>query len=78
MAKQGDPFELHAKQALEQAHDALDTYFGYLKKSVAALPLGGTEIGETLKEDGVENLTAVQEALKRLSQAGSFEEALRI
>jgi len=45
---------------------------------VSALPLGGTEIGETLKEDGVENLTAVQEVLKRLSQAGSFEEALRI
>jgi hypothetical protein len=40
--------------------------------------LGGPEIGETLKEDGVENLTAVQEVLKRLSQAGSFEEALRI
>jgi hypothetical protein len=31
-----------------------------------------------LKQDGVENLTAMQEVVKRLSQAGSVEEALRI
>jgi len=45
---------------------------------VSAIPSGGTKLGETLKQDGVENLTAVQEVVKRLSQAGSFEEALRI
>ena len=80
MAKQDDPFEFNAaaRQALEQAHHALDTYFDYLKNSVSTFPSGGTELGETLKQDGVENLTAVQEVVKRLSQAGSFEEALRI
>jgi len=80
MAKEGDPFELNAavRQALEQAHHALDTYFDYLKKSVSAIPSGGTELGETLKQDGLENLTAMQEVVKRLSQAGSLEEALRI
>ena len=80
MPKQDDPFELNApvKQALEQAHHALDTYFDYLKQSVSALPSSGTEVGETLKQDGVENLTAMQEVVKRLSQAGSLEEALRI
>ena len=30
---------------LEQAHQALDTYFDFLKKSVSAIPLGGTELG---------------------------------
>jgi len=80
MAKEGDPFELNAavRQALEQAHHALDTYFDYLKKSVSAIPSGGTELGETLKQDGLENLTAMQEVVKRLSQAGSLEEVLRI
>jgi hypothetical protein len=79
MPKQDDPFELNAavKQALEQAHHALDTYFDYLKKSVSAIPSGGTELGETLKQDRVENLTAMQEFVKRLSKAGSLEEALR-
>ena len=80
MTKQDDPFELNAsaKQALEQAHHALDTYFDYLKQAVSALPSGGTELGETLKHDGVENLTAMQEVVNRLSKAGSLEEALRI
>ena len=80
MAKHNDPFELNApvKRALEQAHHALDTYFDYLEKSVSAIPSGGTELGETLKHDGVENLSAMQEVVKRLSKAGSFEEALRI
>jgi hypothetical protein len=45
---------------------------------VSAIPSGGTELGETLKQDGLENLTAMQEVVKRLSQVGSLEEALRI
>jgi hypothetical protein len=80
MPKQDDPFELNAavRQALEQAHHALDTYFDYLKQSVAAIPSGGTELGDTLKQDGVENITAMQEVVQRLSKAGSLEEAFRI
>jgi hypothetical protein len=42
------------------------------------LPSGGTELGERLKDQGVENINALQEVVKRLSQAESFEEALRI
>jgi hypothetical protein len=78
--KHDDPFELNAavKQALEQAHHALDTYFDYLKQSVAAIPSGGTELGDTLKQDGVENITAMQEVVQRLSKAESIEEAFRI
>jgi hypothetical protein len=66
------------KQTLEQAHLALDAYFEFLKKSVSSLPKGGTELGEKLKDQGVENINALQEVVKRLSQAESFEEALRI
>ena len=64
--------------ALEQTHQAMDTYFDFLKKSISAFPSGGTEIGDRWKEQSLLNLTAFQELVKRLSMAGSFEEALQI
>ena len=80
MAKDTDPFELNAaaKQAMEQAHQAMDTYFDFLKKSVSSFPSGGTDLGEKLKDQSLQNITAVHELVKRLSQAKDFEEALRI
>jgi hypothetical protein len=73
MAKDPDHPKLRAgvKQTLEQAHLALDAYFEFLKKSVSSLPSGGTELGERLKDQGVENINALQEVVKRLSQAAS-------
>jgi hypothetical protein len=78
--KDADPFGFSegAKVALEQTHQAMDTYFDFLKKSISAFPSGGTEIGNRWKEEGMLNVTAFQELLKRLSAASSFEEALRI
>jgi hypothetical protein len=80
MAKEIDPlgFSETTKQALEQAHQALDTYFDFLKNSVSAFPSFGTDLGERMKEQGVENIAAFQELVKRLSNASSFEEALRV
>ena len=80
MAKDTDPFELNAaaKQAMEQAHQAIDTYFDFLKKSVSSFPSGGTDLGEKLKDQSVQYITAVHELVKRLSQAKDFEEVLRI
>jgi hypothetical protein len=80
MATDTDPFGLGGttKQALEQAHQALDTYFDFLKKSLSSFPSGGTALGEKIKEQGVENITAFQELAKRLSSVGSFEEALQV
>jgi hypothetical protein len=79
-SKDTDPFRFNegAKVALEQTHQAMDTYFDFLKKSISAFPAGGTEIGNRWKEESLLNVTAFQELLKRLSAAGSFEEALRI
>jgi hypothetical protein len=75
-----DPFGFSegAKMALEQTHQAMDTYFDFLKKSISAFPSSGTEIGDRWKEQSLLNLTAFQELVKRLSTAGSLEEALRI
>jgi hypothetical protein len=80
MAKEGDPlgFGEGAKRALEQTHQAMDTYFDFLKKSVSAFPSGGTEIGETWKEESLLNIAAFRELVKRLTASSSFEEALRI
>ena len=78
--KDTDPFGFSegAKVALEQTHQAMDNYFDFLKKSISALPSGGTEIGNRWKEESLLNLTAFQELVKRLSMAGSYEEVLRI
>jgi hypothetical protein len=80
MAKDSKPkgFSGPTKEALEQAHQALDTYFDFLKQSVSSAPSGGMELGENLKKQGVENITAFQEVVKRLSKAENLEEALRI
>ena len=68
-ARQLDAF---SKQAMTQAHEALDTYFDFLKKSVSSFPSGGTDIGEKLKDQGVQNITAVHELVKRLSSGEGF------
>ena len=80
MAKDFESSKLRAsaKQALQQAHQALDAYFELLKNSVSSSRSGGTELGEKLKDQGVENISALQEVVKRLSQAENFEEALQI
>ena len=76
--KPADQMDAFSKQAMAQAHEALDTYFDFLKKTVSSFPSGGTDLGEKLKDQGVQNITAVHELVKRLSQAKDFEEALRI
>jgi hypothetical protein len=56
----------------------VDTYFDFLRRSVSSFPTGGTEFVERLKDQSVQNITAVHDLVKRLSQAKDFEEALRI
>ena len=76
--KPADQMEAFSKDAMAQAHQAIDTYFDFLKKSVSSFPTGGTGLGEKLKDQSVQNVTAVHDLVKRLSQAKDFEEALRI
>ena len=78
--KDTDPFGFSegTRVALEQTHKAMDTYFDVLKESISAFPSGGTAIGDRWREESLLNINAFQELVKRLSAAGSFEEALRI
>jgi hypothetical protein len=76
--KPADQMEEFSKDAMAQAHQLIDTYFDFLKKSVSSFPTGGTEIGEKLRDQSVQNVAAVHDLVKRLGQAKDFEEALRI
>ena len=57
-----------SKQAMAQAHEALEIYFDFLKRSVSSFPSGGTELGEKLKDQSVQNIIAVRELVKKLSR----------
>jgi hypothetical protein len=67
-----------AAQTMEQARNAVDTYFDYLKKTVSAAPTGGTEYGEKLKSCAEANIATTHEFVRRLSQAQDFSETVRI
>jgi hypothetical protein len=71
-----DPFGFSegARVALEQTHQAMDTYFEFLKNSISAFPSGGTQIGDRWKEESLSNVTAFQELVKRLSLANRQQE----
>jgi hypothetical protein len=81
MAKDRKPTEQLsglAELTKEQARNAVDTYFDYLKRTVSAAPSGGTEYGEKLKSCAEANLAKTHEFVKRLSQAQDFGEMVSI
>ncbi len=67
-----------AGQPSAPAYWAMDYYFDNLRKVVASAPSGGTEFGEQIKNDAVKNLSATREFMKKLSQAKSFQDLVRL
>jgi phasin len=81
MAKNTKPAEESStitKQAVEQAHAAADSYFDLLKKIISSFPSGGTELGEKLKGYAEQNITALHEFVRKLSEAKDVQDAIRI
>jgi len=80
MKENEEPFAFGemGKQAMEQAHQAVDTYFETLKKTVSSSPSGGTEFGEKMKSYAEKNIAATHEFVKQLGQAKDFQDILRI
>jgi hypothetical protein len=76
--KPADQIEAFSKDAAAQGQQAVDTYFDLLKKTVSLFPTGGIEFGEKVKDQAVENITAIHELVKKLSQAKDLEEAIGI
>ena len=76
--KPAEDLSAFATQTMEQARNAVDTYFDYLKRAVSSAPSGGTEYGEKLKSCAEANLATTHEFVTRLSQAQDFSEMVRI
>ena len=68
--KPADQMEAFSKDAMARAHQAIDTYFDFFKKSVSSFPTGGTELGEKLKDQSVQNVTAVHDLVEVESGEG--------
>ena len=66
--KPADQMDAFSKQAMAQAHEALEIYFDFLKRSVSFFPSGGAELGEKLKDQSVQNIIAVRELVKKLAK----------
>jgi len=66
------------KAAARQAHEAMDAYFGLLKKAISSVPSGGTKLGEKLKSHAEQNVAAAQEYVAKLSEAKTIQDAIRI
>ena len=76
--KPADKIEAFSKDAAAQGHQAVDIYFDLLKKTVSLFPTGGIEFGEKVKDQAVENIAAIYELVKKLSQAKDLEEVIGI
>jgi hypothetical protein len=76
MAKDRKPAEelsAFANQGMEQARNAVDTYFDYLKNAVSSTPSGGTEFGEKLKSCAEANLATTHQFVRQLSEVKDFQ-----
>jgi hypothetical protein len=62
----------------DQVRGAVDMYFDYLKRTVAAAPSGGTEFGDRLKDYAEKNISMTHEFVRRLSHAKDLREMLSI
>jgi hypothetical protein len=81
MAKDAKPLEVlnaNAKQTMATAYWAMDYYFDNLRKIVSSAPSGGTDFGEKLKGYAEENIAAMHDFIKQLTQAKDFGAVLRI
>ena len=70
--------QLGAEQMRDQTQNAIDTYFGYLRQSVASMPSGGTDVGEKIKSYAEQNIAASHQFLTEVSRAKDFAELMSL
>jgi hypothetical protein len=70
--------QLGAEQMRDQTRTAIDTYFGYLRQSVASMPSGGTDVGEKIKSYTEQNVAATHQFLTEVSRAKDFAELMSL
>ena len=85
MAKDKEPFEAltapeeqTAEEITKQTQGAMENYFGWLQKSMSALPWTNTNIDRILLGYATQNVTATFAFVQKLSQAKNFQDVVKI
>ena len=70
--------EQTAEQITKQTQGAMENYFGWLQKSMSALPWTNTNLDRILLGYATQNVTATFAFVQKLSQAKNFQDIVRI
>jgi hypothetical protein len=70
--------EQTAEQITKQTQGAMENYFGWLQKSMSALPWTNTNLDRILLGHATQNVTATFAFVQKLSQAKNFQDVVRI
>jgi hypothetical protein len=70
--------EQTAEQITKQTQGATENYFGWLQKSMSALPWTNTNLDRILLGHATQNVTATFAFVQKLSQAKNFQDVVRI
>ena len=70
--------EQTAEQITKQTQGAMENYFGWLQKSMSALPWTNTNLDRILLAYATQNVTATFAFVQKLSQAKNFQDVVRI
>ena len=84
MAKDKEPFEAltateeqTAEQIMKQTQGAMENYFGWLQKTMSALPWSNTNLDRILLSYATQNVTATFAFVRNLSQAKNFQDVVK-
>ena len=81
MADDKEPFEAltaTAAQTAEQITKQTQDYFGWLQKTMSALPWSNTNLNRILVSHATQNVTATFSFVQKLSQAKNFQDVVKI
>jgi hypothetical protein len=85
MAKDKEPFEAltapeeqTAEEITKQTQGAMENYFGWLQKTMSALPWSNTNLDRILLSYATQNVTATFAFVRNLSQAKNFQDVVKI
>ena len=85
MAEDKEPFEAltataeqTAEQLTKQTQGAMENYFGWLQKTMSALPWSNTNLNRILLSHASQNVTATFAFVQKLSQAKNFQDVIKI
>ena len=62
-----------SEQMRRQVQGAIDSYFGFLRQSIASMPSGGSDLGEKMKTFAEKNIAATHQFLTEVSKAKDLE-----